>query len=138
MSDWQELGPHHYRVDGDILGWRPAGEVLPPHARGVCALFDRIVTRHGFVLWLVDARHSVAVGFESRRVYARWIEQQPRSTLIVAAFGVPPPAQTTAKLIVRGVQLAQGIHIDHGLFADEAAARAFLDERRSSLRARTG
>ena len=130
MSTWQVLGPHHYRMEDDILNWRPEGEVLLWHARGVCELFDRIVARHGYVLWLVDARRSVALGFESRRLYARWIKQQPRSNLVVAAFGVPLPAQTTATLILRGI-LVQGVQIDHESLTDEATARAYLDGRRS-------
>lgn len=138
LSTWQELGPHHYRIEDDILHWRPDGEVLVRHAQCVCELFDRIVARHGYALWLVDARRSVALGFESRRHYARWIEQQPRSNLVVAAFGVPVPAQTTASLILRGIQLVQGVQVDHRFFADEAAARAYLDERRSSQGQRTG
>lgn len=135
MSDWQVLGPHHYRMEDDILYWRPDGEVLPQHAQGVCQLFDHIVARHNYVLWLVDAKRSVAVGFESRRVYARWIEQQKHAKLVVAAFGAPIPAQTTAGLILRGVQLVQGVHVDHEFCANEDVARDYLDTRRRSLRA---
>lgn len=135
MSDWQVLGPHHYRMEDDILCWRPDGEVLPQHAQGVCQLFDRIVDRHGYVLWLVDGKRSVPVGFESRRVYARWLEQQKSGTLVVAAFGAPVPAQTTAGLILRGVQLVQGNHVDHQFCASESVARAYLEMRRGSLRA---
>lgn len=138
MSDWQELGPHHYRVEDDVFCWRPDGEVLARHAQGVCVLFDRLVARHGYVLWLVDARRSVAVGFESRRLYARWIEQQPRINLVVAAYGVPVPAQTTANMILRGVELARGIRVEHQFFADEAVARAHLDARRGAMLGRTG
>jgi len=131
MSDWQVLGPHHYRLEDDILNWRPAGEVLPEHVRGVCELFDGIVARHGHVLWLVDARHSVAVGPESRRLYGAWIKQQARSNLVVAAYGVPLAARTTAMLILRGVQM-QGIEVAHQRFDDEAAARVYLDEWRAA------
>lgn len=134
MSDWQVLGPHHYQTEDDILYWRPQGEVLPQHAQGVCQLFDSIVERHGYVLWLVDAKRSVAVGFESRRVYARWIEQHKSGCLVIAAFGAPLPAQTTAGLILRGVQLVQGTQIDHEFCANEAVARVYLDTRRRTLR----
>jgi len=134
MSDWQSLGPHHYRLEDDILFWRPNGEVISQHAHGVCLLFDRIVERHGYALWLVDARRSVPVGHESRRVYARWFEQHKNRSLVVAAFGAPLPAQTTAGLILRGVQLTQGVQVPMELCANEAMARAYLDVQRGSLR----
>lgn len=134
MSEWESLGPHQYRVEEDLLFWRPNGEVTSEHAQGVCMLFDKLVERNGYVLWLIDAARSVPVGHDARCVYAAWLAAHPQCNLCVGAFSASIAAHTTASLTVRGVWLLKGIAIPMERFSSEAESRAYLDGHRQALR----
>ncbi len=127
MDVWIELGPHHYQVNGDMLYWRPSGEVLPAHVDEVCTLLRRITVQYGYALWLIDALGSVPVGYESRRRYAHWLSQWP-GPLFGASFRASIPARTTAELTTRAVKLRSTIELQIESFADEADARSYLRE----------
>ena len=133
MDDWIEVGPHHYHLEGDILYWRPSGEVLPAHVDHVCMLFRRIADEYGYALWLVDASRSVPVGFESRRRYAYWLSSW-QGVLICASFHAPLAARTMASLTSRAVNLSSSTEIRLENFDSELAARTYLREQAAAQR----
>jgi hypothetical protein len=129
MAGFTPLGPHEYRIEEDLLYWRPAVEVTAEHAAGVCALFAQIMARFGHVLWLIDAEKSIPVGPATRRVYANWMESMP-GRLFVAAFRPPMLARTMAELVVRATMLVSGKEIIMAHFATEPEARDYLRTQR--------
>ena len=128
MDDWTALGPHRYRLDGDMLYWRPAGEVLPEHVDAVCALLRQITDQYGYALWLVDALRSIPVGYESRRRYLHWLTQW-QGALFMAVFRATVPASTAADLTMRAVRMLTSSEIESKTFDTEAAAWTYLREQ---------
>lgn len=137
MEKRSELGPHRYAVEGDTLRWFPSGEVLPEHADFVCASLGRIAAQHGHAIWLVDALHSIPVGYKTRRRYAQrlmdWDRQAP---LLIVAYRAPLPARTASGLVLRALQLKQeGEPGDllFDVFPSEAEALKYIGEQRLRL-----
>ncbi len=53
-------------MEADTFRWFPSGEVLPEHADFVCAALARIAAQYGYAIWLVDALHSIPIGYKTR------------------------------------------------------------------------
>jgi hypothetical protein len=134
---WEPLRIHRYRLEEDLLFWRPQGEVQASDAAGVCLLFSGLIARHGYVLWLIDAEMSIPVGFETRRTYVRWIEQA-QGPLFVGAFRAQRPAATTAALVVRATRLLHGSQVYNEVFPTESEARVWLSDSRQQWLAQQG
>lgn len=140
MEERSELGPHHYAVAGDTLRWFPSGEVLPEHADFVCATLGRIAARHGHAIWLVDALHSIPVGYDTRRRYVQlFMDWDWTAPLLIVSYRARLPARTTSELIMRALQLKQeggpADLVAHN-FQSEAEALKYLDEQRLRLQDR--
>lgn len=133
MDSWLACGPHRYRVDGDMLYWYPSGEVLPEHVDKVCALLRHIGAVHGYALWLIDALHSIPVGYESRRRYAHWLTNW-QGAIYGAAFRAQLPAKTTAQLTTRAVQLSSPTQLIMQTFDTESEARSYLSMQAAAQR----
>jgi hypothetical protein len=131
MGEWRQVGSHRYLVTGDLLFWRPNGEILPEHAEAACSLLGQLIARYGYALWLIDAEHSVAIGSASRQVYARRLMQE-HSRVAMASFHAKRPAQTSAVLIVRGIELMGQGTLLHQTCEAEAEARTYLAQRREA------
>lgn len=134
MSEWTAVDSHFYRFEDDVFFWRPCGEVRGEHAQLVCQCLEQILKRCGYALWLVDAAGSVALGYEARRVYARWFAEQPRR-IAIGTFKSPTAASTTAGLLLRGIQIVGGREVPLNLSEDEATARRYLEKKRAQLAA---
>jgi len=134
MSTWTPLGPHRYRIEGDVLFWCPGGEVAPEHATAVCELFMKLQKEFGYILWLIDATQSIPVPPETRRVYAQWMATS-NCRLSVNAFQSSVAARTMADLVIRGVRLRAGVEVISNLYGSEAEAREALVAERTRLRA---
>jgi hypothetical protein len=131
MSELGVVGPHRYRVTGDLLFWRPVGPVLPEHAEVVCDLLGQLANDYGYALWLVDAEQSVAIGHSTRMIYARRLGQGQRPVAL-ASFHAKVAAKTTAALLTRGIDLLAPGVLYYQTFATEAEARTFLTQHRTS------
>ena len=89
---------------------------------------------------ITDAIDILLVAVVLYRVFVMFKETRAIQMLLglggltVASFGASIPAQTTAGLIVRAVQLVQGVNVPMDSFASEAAARAYLERQRQVRR----
>jgi hypothetical protein len=128
------IGPHRYRIAGDVFEWAPEGEVLAEHAQRVCEILGRMLGLHGYVLWRVDARGSIPLGLEARRFYALWLIER-RPLLALAAFGHSSALPlTTAKLTTQAVRIKSGHEILTDNFASVEEADEYLREHRQLFR----
>lgn len=134
MFSWMSVGPHRYRIVGDVLYWWPCGEVTAEHARQVCQLFNSQRAAYGYVLWLINATQSLPVGLETRRVYASWMESS-HCKLVSSVFNAPRPASTMAGLVLRAVQLRTDADMHVIQVESEAEAFAVLDAAREAIKA---
>ena len=133
-SGWSAIGPHRYFLDQDLFRWSPSGEVHSDHARAVCELFDRQAAKYGYVLWLVNAKNSVPIGFETRRIYATHM-RETHIRMAIASFGATLGARTTATLTAHAARLMTKSEIPLEDFDREDQARAFLIAQRERFKA---
>lgn len=136
MSAWTPLGPHRYRIEGDVFFWCPGGEVTPEHATSVCQIFDLMQTQHGYILWLIDATLSIPLPPDSRRIYAQWMSSS-NCRLSVNVFQTSVAARTMADLVIRGVRLRAGVEVTSHVYTSELEARAGLVGERARFLAAT-
>lgn len=123
------IGPHHYRVEEDLLLWQPCGEVLPEHARRVVQVALEIHQRHGYVLYLLDGSEAKPLGPAARRVVIEGLRPLSGS-LALSAFGVNWIIRGSGTLLFSAARLVTGLHFPFRFAATEAEARAFLNEYR--------
>ena len=129
MSKAGTVGPHAYRLLEDIFHWEPNGEVVLEHARRVCELFQHQIDRFGYLLWRIDARGSIPLGLEARRLYALWfVEHKPHAA--VAAFNAGRLPAAMATLTQQAVRLMSGHSFGHHTFDGEDDATAYLHQQR--------
>lgn len=131
-QQWIEVGPHRYRIDDDMLYATPFGELSVEHVGRVCTLLESILRRKGYVLYLIDARNSVPIGYESRRAYVRWF-QEVRPRIITCAFGSAQEPRATAVFITNAARMLVGVETVMHSAETEAEARAFLATERERL-----
>lgn len=132
MSPAGTVGPHAYRLLDDIFHWEPHGEVLPAHAGKVCEIFQYQIDRFGYVLWRIDARGSIPLGLEARRLYALWfVEHKPHAA--VAAFNAGRLPAAMATLTQQAVRLMSGHSFGHHTFDSEDEATAYLHQQRAQF-----
>lgn len=123
------IGPHRYRVEGDLFLWRPCGEVLPDHARSVVAVVLEVYKRHGYVLYLLDGREGKPLGPETRRIVVDGLRPMYGS-LAMAAFGLNGLSRVSGILVFSAARLLTGRDFPIKFSSTEAAARVFLNEYR--------
>jgi hypothetical protein len=134
MFTWISVGPHRYRIAGDVLHWWPCGEVTAEHAQQVCQLFDAQRAAYGYVLWLVNATQSLPVGLDARRIYANWMATS-HCKLVISVFNAPRPASTMATLVLRAVQLRTDADMQMTHVGSAAEALAILAAAREAIKA---
>lgn len=131
------IGPHSYRVEDDIFHWEPHGEVLPDHVQTVCEWFLEQLRNRGYILWRIDARGSIPLGLEARRLYTYWFaEHKPRIAL--AAFNASILPATMATLTKQAVRLISGHDFPMANFSREDEATAYLREHGQRFREELG
>jgi hypothetical protein len=128
MTEWQPLGKHLMRVEGDLVAtiWR--GEVELAEVQTLFALYGQVHDQHGRVFILSDMRHSGVPPEKARRWMANWLREQRKLTG-AAAYGANVVIRAVFIMLLRGIRLF-GVHIPFGIFATESEARAFIDQLR--------
>lgn len=129
MTDWQSVGQHQYRVQGEVLHFAPHGEFSLSQAETwlkVMALhFQR--ERHG--LLLVDGRELKPPSSEIRRTFLSWLrdsQQRPR----VIVFGASLLTRATSRLVLAAARQLYHIELELTQCAAEAEAWAHIQQMR--------
>ena len=132
----RRIGPHSYRIEGDLFWWQPRGQVLAEHARGVVAVIQELYNRYGYVLYLLDGREGKPLGADTRRIVVDALRPM-QGALAMAAFGMGWAGRASGMLVFRAARLLTGLDFAVGFFSTEPEARAFLGEyRKGCVRAR--
>jgi hypothetical protein len=131
-SDWQQLGPHRYRLEGEILNWQPCGVVEAEHAEAVTAILVSQGKKYGAVYILMSGQQLLRITPAARAACARELKGR-RVAIIIGFYGAGLVARTALTMIVRGAAVLSNTTVCT-LFADtEAAARAYLAAERGRL-----
>lgn len=131
--NWQPIGPHRYRREDDLLYWQPDGEMTVEHIRAISAVFDELLARYGYVVYIIDARRSRPMGYDARREFVHWFDRShPRFAAI--GYGSPAEPRATAVLIVNAARLRGNREAVMHSAANEAEALILAEAERGRFR----
>ncbi|MDC0740087.1 DUF7793 family protein [Polyangium mundeleinium] len=94
---------------------------------------DATEMTYGYRLILLDARKIGTVTPEARKTMVTWSRGRTAPSAI-AMFGANFAGMTLAKMVLSAVRVLSKRHMRFEFFESEAAARAWLVERREELR----
>ena len=131
--NWHPIGPHRYRFEEDYLRWQPEGEMTAEHVRSICLVFDGLLARHGYVIYVIDAKRSRPMGYDARRQFSQWFDvNRPRLAALGYGSGAEPRA--TAVLIVNAARLRGSREVVMHSVAREAEALALVTTERERFK----
>lgn len=133
---WLPMGSHGYRVEGDTVIVRTAGNATLESTIIYMDLLKQLIARHGYALTVVDLTHSGLATPEARRYLVQAIREIPSECIEVVAYGTNRLVSTFVQLTTRAVSLLTGRDASVSFVRDEAAALRWRDERRSALQSR--
>lgn len=130
MSDWQPVGAHRFRDQGELLFLEPHGEVSRSQAEAWTAIITSHFQRERQGFLLIDARDLKPPAAEIRRAFLTWLRAtQPRPRILV--FGANLLVRTASRLVLAAARQLYHLDLDLTQFATEAEARAHAESMRS-------
>lgn len=135
-NDWQAIGTHRYREDGDTIHVRLIGDLTPEY---LAVQFERarsVIARCGYVIYLIDASAGGGMSPEVRRRQAEYSLEKDNERLLAIIYGAGLLMRTLAALSMRAARLISGRQDNVEFVRDEAEALRLHAERRTQLRAR--
>ena len=132
-NEWQRIGSHQVRVEGDLFHLKWIGTVTAADVQGLILVMDRTLVEHARIFVIVDARHANGADAGARKATAKWSNYH--LVAAVAYIG----ASLTVRVIVSITVSARRIlgHAPPGPihFVDtEDAARACIEAERRKTR----
>ncbi len=128
MSAWEQLGPHRYRFDGNVMHWEPHGIIQPAHADRFSRLLVGLYRQNGEAYCLSDASDAVPLSADARRAYVD-VLKEARPQVVMAVFGASALMQISGRLVNGAARLLTGLEVNLRYFADRAQAEAYLAEK---------
>lgn len=137
MQQWQELGPHRFRIEGDVLFAIAVGELDADSILYLCEKLLQVYKEHGFVYEIVDATRAGAMSAEARRKNAEW-HRHNRIEGEVVVFGASLLLRTVFSLLINALSILGRSRVLLHFVATEDDARAWVAKRRQSRAAKLG
>lgn len=100
-EEWLTLGPHHYRVCGDIFEWSPRGIVELEHARQFVALTLAHSSPLSYLAILSDGQKLSPLSSQVRACYVQAIRSNRHLKFRFVVFGAPWLTKVSQTLAVR-------------------------------------
>lgn len=130
---WQQVGPHRFRIEGDIIHWQFSGEVTLEHVQVGTTASDAIYESHGRCLTLMNAGGVTRMTSEARR-YLGQRSKQRRYESPLAIFNAGLMGIVISRLLSSVARLVRGTEPNFSIHKTEADARAWLAKQRQHLR----
>ena len=124
-ADWEALGKHWLRVDGDVLWLICNGGFDLAEMQRVVQESNDIGERYGYVMVCLDATHAAWSTPEARKYQASAIRDKvlPNHTVVMGANIM---IRATVGLVHRAVHLITGKTLNSSFVDTEEAARVVL------------
>lgn len=121
----------------DLLLLRLEGDYTLEVAMYVQTYLQQMGDKYGYRLNLIDVTKAGTITHDARRFL---LEQRRRTKLpgVVAIVGATFTARTLAQMILRALQALTKVYAGVGFFADEIAARDWIELQRPRLHKDTG
>lgn len=118
--------------EDDILVVRIAGSLGVPETQKLFDMSEVLYARHGYILILMDGKHSKPMSPEARKLHTERLKRFIRPSHS-AIFNLNAVARMISVLMQRGTDLIAGKTFPVSFHGDEAEARAELAARRALL-----
>ena len=119
--------------EGDVLVARIVGTLAAVDSRKLLEMGEELYARHGYILILMDAKHSTGMSSEARKIQADRLKRFIRPSHS-AIYHVNAVGRMMSALMQRGIELLTGKTYPVSFHKDEADARAHLASQRVLLR----
>lgn len=118
--------------EGDVLVVRVVGTMGLPETQRLIDMGEQLFVRYGYILILMDARHSAGMTAEARKLQTERLKRfiRPSHTAI---FHVNAVGRMMSALAQRGIELVTGKTYAVSFHKDEAEARAQVAVQRVTL-----
>lgn len=136
MSTFQPLGSHQYRLEGDTLVLRTAGELSLEQAQWLMTTLTKLVDTYGYSLLIGDASGGVSIPPNVRRWLAEWHKDNPSTAGTAIIIGASLMVRTLVTMINHAVRLLGRPTGDLSFVHSEAEARQLLPSRRALWQSR--
>jgi len=127
-----EASPQTMAFQEDVLIVRLTGEVSEATMQQALDMGEELFARHGYILFLVDARHITGMHVDARKLQAERVKQYIRPSH-TAMYHVNTLMRVMSRLVQRGVTLVTGRTYPVSFHRDEAEARVEITKQRVSL-----
>ena len=128
-SEWQAVGNHKVRVEGDIVFSRWQGVGSLAEIQAYHAIVERVIAERGQVYCLIDMSNTGRPTPEARQWMTEWSRRFHVNA--VAGFGASFAVRVAVTLMMRAVRFFKGSEFLTEFFETEAEARAFLAAERA-------
>lgn len=130
------VGRHRLRTEEDLVTLRMDGDMVLDETRQIHAELERVLAEVGRAFVLVDMSHGRNTAPDARRFIAEWNRRHRVSGAVI--FGCSVPQRAAATLVFAAIRLFRPSMFPLAMLKTEAEARAWIEEHRSKLLARTG
>jgi hypothetical protein len=131
MEQWQSIGSHKARIEGDTLYLRFVGDLSLEETKAMMALQEQILAREGRIFCITDLRQGGAFSPEGRRYLAEWNKRHSVSG--VAQYGGSLFVRVMATLMLGAIRALGGNLPEMKYVGNEEEGRAWIAEKRRKL-----
>lgn len=130
----ETIGRHVLEYEPTLLHVRWVGSHTLDEQHQIYERITAYVKANRPTLLMFDLRHATSLTAEHRRASAHWWKQQELESIALAQYGLGSLLRVMVTLIARAVALLSGRSVVMDNFANEAEARAWLEQIRPTLR----
>lgn len=131
----RRVGRHRMRTEEDVVFLGMDGDMDLDESKQIHAELERVLAEVGRAFVLVDMSHGGNTAPDARRFIAEWNRRHRVSGAVI--FGGSIPQRAAATLVFAAIRLFRPGMFQLAMLKTEAEARAWIDEQRSKLLART-
>jgi hypothetical protein len=132
VGDWDRVGKHRYRIEGDVFVSINDGPISLTEMQTMMGQVQTAVETRGVRFFLMDLTRAEAPSAEARR----WMAQNRYEGIeATAGYGASRTLRVLSDLMRRALDVLHGSSQKRApfrLFETEAQARAFFDELRKT------
>lgn len=129
------VGRHRLCTEADVVILRMDGDMVLDESKQIHAELERVIEEHGRVFVLVDMSQGRNTAPDARRFIAEWNRRHRVSGAVI--FGGSVPQRAAATLVFTAIRLFRPSMFPLAMLKTEAESRAWIEEQRSKLLART-
>ncbi len=122
------------RIEEDVIFVVARGDVTGAEVIALCEQLMQLQQKYGWAFEILDARAAAGMSADARRQNADWYRKHNLNAEAVA-FGAGHLLATILALMINAYRLLGNRQLAMHFVDDEAAARAWIEQRRETKRA---